>query len=45
MLPFKLPIAEWIEALVDFLLSHFQPVFRAGSNLIFSIVDALTSLF
>lgn len=44
MLPFKLPIAEWIEALVDFLLSHFQPVFRAGSNLIFSIVDALTSL-
>lgn len=44
MLPFELPIAGWVEGVVDFLLSHFQPAFRAGSTFVFTIVDFLTSV-
>lgn len=44
MLPFRIPIADAVERAVDFSLDHFQPVFRAVSNAIFTVVDALNAL-
>src|SRR5690554_4601088 len=41
MLPFRLPIADWIEVLVDVLLDNFQPVFRLGSDAVFLVVDGI----
>lgn len=44
MLPFEIPIADAVEGVVNFFLDHFQSAFQAVSNVIFTVVDALTTL-
>lgn len=41
LLPFRIPLRDWIETFVDFLLDNFYPVFDAFSDAIFVVVDGL----
>lgn len=41
MLPFRIPLRDWIESFVDVLLDNFYPVFDAFSDGVFVIVDGL----
>lgn len=41
MLPFRIPLRDWIETFVDFLLDNFYPVFDGFSDAVFVVVDGL----
>lgn len=41
LLPFRIPLRDWIETFVDYLLDNFYPVFDAFSDAIFVVVDGL----
>lgn len=43
LLPFRIPLRDWVEALVDALLDNFYPLFDAFSDAIFVVVDGLRS--
>lgn len=41
MLPFRIPLRDWIESLVDMLLDNFYPLFDGFSDAVFVVVDGL----
>lgn len=41
MLPFRIPLRDWIETFVDFLLDNFYPLFDGFSDAVFVVVDGL----
>lgn len=41
LLPFRVPIRDWVETAVDYLLDNFYPQFDAFSDIVFVVVDTL----
>ncbi|MED4531358.1 proline/glycine betaine ABC transporter permease [Metabacillus fastidiosus] len=39
----KLPIANWIDSIIEWLVNHFEPVFEGASTVVESFVDGIVS--